>query len=417
MNEEERYKMRGYEFEVKGLDWRDYKDEINKALRAICGNNFEVIDINPKYFIVEALEESGLDAAEYSNSKAAYSKSAYRKPYAKYEFIDKLFQLIPKLNDVTLSASSYRVPPKMKTCYIEDNSNFELERLKKKNMRILDKQDLKRMYLEPMITYSGDHDKKYVYIGDTVFERNYDNDECYVSHKLGPTGSIYSTGFGNNLYLLYEINGENKTVYNNSRYCNTLDQENKFLEEKNLTKLDYKIIIDNKTYNVYKEYLKYRGKLTVYADNDYDILELCYTGYGYLRHKNGQMYEGEFIGGKYNGFGLLKTVENYKKLTLYEGHFCDDKYDGMGTLYDENGKKIYTGNWSYGIRQGIGTAYNSNGSILYIGNWKEDEYNGFGTLFNNDNSIKYSGYWYEGRTQEEENNYNSYNELMSECMD
>jgi hypothetical protein len=48
---------------------------------------------------------------------------------------------------------------------------------------------------------------------------------------------------------------------------------------------------------------------------------------------NGNIYEGELIGGKLNGLGKITTVQG----DLYKGFFINDKLNGLGTIAYANG--------------------------------------------------------------------------------
>ena len=91
-----------------------------------------------------------------------------------------------------------------------------------------------------------------------------------------------------------------------------------------------------------------------------------YNGKGTEYDENGQkLYEGEFKNGKYNGKGKLFRNGKLK----YEGDFVDDKLQGKGEEFDEEGK------------------------LLYSGDFKDNNYNGYGNRY----LVRpYEGYWSNG---------------------
>ena len=58
----------------------------------------------------------------------------------------------------------------------------------------------------------------------------------------------------------------------------------------------------------------------------------------------------EYRGNMENGEKSGQGVEYYSETTQvkYEGSFKNDLYDGQGTMYDQNGKVIYSGAWKDG---------------------------------------------------------------------
>ncbi len=404
---EERYKWLGYVFSVEGLNWLDYKYEINQALKEICGNKFELINMNQKHFFVEAPSEADLDANEYSSNR----QDDYRKPYLNYEFIDKLYKLIPKLTNEILSAKHYRPTSKLKTCYTEENSAYSFKPIEEMKVMELDKTAIKNMGLQGILFES--YGRKYIYIGEIIEDLELDEYQYYMKNKIGDKGAIYASGFDKNLYLVYEMDGDKKTIYEykNESYIYDFETEKKYLSQNKLYEAKHSIIIDSVKYKVYHEDIKYIGGLWWIKENEYDKYcsdELGYCGHGklYLRNIH-EVYEGDFLNNKYDGLGkLVKEKDNeYGEAFSYEGSFSSGKFHGFGTLYNKNHKIRYNGNWSYGKKNGTGTTYNENGEIIYRGNWYDDKYHGFGTLLNPGGSLKYSGQWYEGRTEEEQKEY------------
>ena len=98
----------------------------------------------------------------------------------------------------------------------------------------------------------------------------------------------------------------------------------------------------------------------------------CYGKVGPLPI-SGDIYDGEWKTGKYEGQGTIK----YSDGTKYAGKWKEGLPNGQGTLTDSNGNK-YVGEFVDGKRQGMGTHTSANGS-KYQGEWKNDKYYGQGT--------------------------------------
>ena len=64
---------------------------------------------------------------------------------------------------------------------------------------------------------------------------------------------------------------------------------------------------------------------------------LVEEGFGKMKCKNGDEYEGNFVQGKYDGNGKLK----FKNGTIYDGRFKKGEIFGDGILFDSGDKKKY----------------------------------------------------------------------------
>ena len=60
-----------------------------------------------------------------------------------------------------------------------------------------------------------------------------------------------------------------------------------------------------------------------------------------MHYEDGDLYEGDWIEDKREGFGVMKFVDNLK----YEGEFKGDALNGKGTLYDSGDNVLYEGLW------------------------------------------------------------------------
>ena len=70
------------------------------------------------------------------------------------------------------------------------------------------------------------------------------------------------------------------------------------------------------------------------------------------------MYEGEYINGKRQGYGVYSFVDGEK----YEGQWFQDQQHGKGTYYFMNNNR-YEGMWYTDYQQGNGTMYYYNGDV------------------------------------------------------
>lgn len=83
-------------------------------------------------------------------------------------------------------------------------------------------------------------------------------------------------------------------------------------------------------------------------------------------------YEGEWINGKRDGFGVLK----WKDGSIFKGFFVNDMANGLGKQHHKQGE-TYVGEWVNDRAEGIGHFTNTNG-CTYQGEWVSDKQEGFG---------------------------------------
>ena len=134
---------------------------------------------------------------------------------------------------------------------------------------------------------------------------------------------------------------------------------------------------------------------------------------GKKNHDNGDKYEGEFLNGKYHGYGRYVFSDG----EIYEGYFANGKRHGKGKeihtngsvyegeLFENNrqGKGTYTmGDWKYvgdfknHVREGKGILYYPNGNT-YEGEFRNNLKGGYGVLKTKDNSVTVSGQFKEDK--------------------
>lgn len=97
-----------------------------------------------------------------------------------------------------------------------------------------------------------------------------------------------------------------------------------------------------------------------------------------LWHYSGKFYiggweKGKDEGGK-SGRGFEMVPDNY----IYEGEFVSGKREGYGVLNSLKGDN-YVGQWYQGLRHGKGRLEEHSG-VVYDGHWKNGKKDGFGRL-------------------------------------
>jgi hypothetical protein len=153
--------------------------------------------------------------------------------------------------------------------------------------------------------------------------------------------------------------------------------------------------------------------------------------YGYAKQvwSNGDIFEGEYLNGKYNGSGKLTTkfyiyegqfkdglingkgMITYRNGIVYQGQFLNGLYDGIGSLTDAAGN-IFTGNFTDGIRSGEGQLLLKNGDS-YKGEYLNDIFHGKG-IYMRANGEYYIGEFKNGLFDGEGKYYIALAELLCE---
>ncbi len=151
-------------------------------------------------------------------------------------------------------------------------------------------------------------------------------------------------------------------------------------------------------------------KLTAEDDNARCVLGDCFCDFGKLVFKNGEIYEGTFFMGLYQGNGTFlyengdrfegEFIENLKHRgsfyfsngDTYTGEFQDNTYHGLGLMKYNNGE-IYYGDFKHGYKHGIGTYTYANGA-KHSGSYANDLPHGEGELTHSDGKL--IGSWVSG---------------------
>ena len=78
-------------------------------------------------------------------------------------------------------------------------------------------------------------------------------------------------------------------------------------------------------------------------------------------------YDGEIDGGQPQGKGKAF----FKDGRIYDGDWVDGKFEGQGSLYYDNLILWYEGEWKKGKREGFGKSYFEDGTLAFEGQWKD----------------------------------------------
>ena len=108
--------------------------------------------------------------------------------------------------------------------------------------------------------------------------------------------------------------------------------------------------------------------------------------------QDGSYYEGDFMHGLFNGFGVYYFKDSQK---TYTGEFLDGKIEGEGEMTWEDGRN-YTGQFKDGKEDGQGTYRWANGN-MYIGKFMDGKMSGFAIFINMEEQTKRHGEWKDGK--------------------
>jgi hypothetical protein len=135
-----------------------------------------------------------------------------------------------------------------------------------------------------------------------------------------------------------------------------------------------------------------KGKL-IWANGDVYVGEFIEGNWtkGKLIWANGDSYEGAFLNLKRTGKGIYKWIDGGS----YEGDFIDGIMTGYGKEYDENGELIYEGDFLNNEYDGAGTYYRN--GAKYIGGFKNGVFHGQGKFYDEKGTLKYEGQFKNGK--------------------
>lgn len=122
------------------------------------------------------------------------------------------------------------------------------------------------------------------------------------------------------------------------------------------------------------------------------------NGRGRMTHANGDVYEGQWLDDRANGFGIFIDVNSDAK---FEGYWLDDLQHGEGIeTWGKPGKlcATYVGEFFKGKKQGNGSFKWEDGSY-YEGDFMDGQFQGFGKYYFADLNKYYEGEFRFGKME------------------
>ncbi|CAI9755825.1 unnamed protein product [Fraxinus pennsylvanica] len=136
------------------------------------------------------------------------------------------------------------------------------------------------------------------------------------------------------------------------------------------------------------------GVYNYFANGRYegDWIDGKYDGYGVESWSRGSRYRGQYRQGLRHGYGVYKFYTG----DTYAGEWCNGQSHGMGVQSCADGS-CYIGEFKCGVKHGLGSYHFRNGD-RYAGEYFGDKVHGFG-VYHFSNGHCYEGSWHEGRKQ------------------
>ncbi|XP_074583042.1 uncharacterized protein LOC141839238 [Curcuma longa] len=123
-----------------------------------------------------------------------------------------------------------------------------------------------------------------------------------------------------------------------------------------------------------------------------DWVDGKYDGYGIESWARGSRYRGQYRQGLRNGYGVYKFYSG----DSYAGEWVSGQSHGVGTQTCSDGS-CYFGEFKCGVKHGLGYYHFRNGD-KYAGEYFADKIHGFG-VYHFANGHCYGGSWHEGKKQ------------------
>ncbi|GMI96184.1 hypothetical protein like AT4G17080 [Hibiscus trionum] len=123
-----------------------------------------------------------------------------------------------------------------------------------------------------------------------------------------------------------------------------------------------------------------------------DWIDGKYDGYGVETWAKGSRYRGQYRQGLKHGTGVYRFFTG----DVYAGEWSNGQCHGCGVHSCEDGSK-YVGEFKWGFKHGLGHYQFRNGDV-YCGEYFSDKMHGFG-VYRFGNGHRYEGAWHEGRRQ------------------
>eukprot|EP00252_Welwitschia_mirabilis_P020641 TRINITY_DN5097_c0_g1_i1.p1 TRINITY_DN5097_c0_g1~~TRINITY_DN5097_c0_g1_i1.p1 ORF type:complete len:483 (-),score=59.70 TRINITY_DN5097_c0_g1_i1:611-2059(-) len=123
-----------------------------------------------------------------------------------------------------------------------------------------------------------------------------------------------------------------------------------------------------------------------------DWVDGKYDGYGVETWARGSRYRGQYRQGLRHGYGVYRFYTG----DVYAGEWTNGQSHGCGVQTCEGGSR-YVGQFKCGVKHGLGYYHYRNGDT-YAGEYFADKMHGFG-VYNFANGHRYEGAWHEGKRQ------------------
>ncbi|PIA47330.1 hypothetical protein AQUCO_01400178v1 [Aquilegia coerulea] len=123
-----------------------------------------------------------------------------------------------------------------------------------------------------------------------------------------------------------------------------------------------------------------------------DWIDGRYDGYGIESWARGSRYRGQYRQGLRHGCGVYRFYTG----DSYSGEWCNGQSHGIGVQTCADGS-CYVGEFKCGVKHGLGCYHFRNGD-RYAGEYFGDKIHGFG-VYHFANGHRYEGSWHEGRKQ------------------
>ncbi|XP_019414965.1 PREDICTED: MORN repeat-containing protein 1-like [Lupinus angustifolius] len=123
-----------------------------------------------------------------------------------------------------------------------------------------------------------------------------------------------------------------------------------------------------------------------------DWVDGRYDGYGIESWSRGSKYRGQYRQGLRHGYGVYRFYTG----DSYAGEWCNGQSHGVGVQTCSDGS-CFIGEFKFGVKHGLGCYHFRNGD-RYAGEYFGDKIHGFG-IYRFANGHCYEGAWHEGRRQ------------------
>jgi len=110
---------------------------------------------------------------------------------------------------------------------------------------------------------------------------------------------------------------------------------------------------------------------------------------------------GTYVGYFVNGFREGKGKYTWLNGDVYNGEFNNGHFNGKAEFYNNQTKETTIGHFLHLKKNGHVKQYNKNGDMIFCGEWLNDMKNGFGYLYHENEIIK-EGYWVNDKYSHEE---------------